>query len=65
MPANALKLQNVDVSSNQNLLQRAMTTMPIDVLHSIAFTAGLIWDEPNAGDEHMTVRACMLHDELA
>ena len=47
----AREMQNADVNSEQCLVHKAMAAMPTAVVHSIALKAGLIWDEPNAGDE--------------
>ena len=72
MAARALEMQNADINSEQCLVHKAMAATLTCVVHTIALKAGLIWDEPNAGDKqnmphgHMIV--CARHpayDELA
>ena len=65
MAARALETQNADVNSEQCLVHKAMAAMPTCVVHIIALKAGLIWDEPNAGDEqnmpHGHMMICAWH----
>ncbi len=65
MAARALEMQNADMNSEQCLVHKAMAAMPTCVVHTIALKAGLIWNEPNAGDEqnmpHGHMMVCAWH----
>ena len=69
LAARGQDLQNADVDSEQDPSHKAMAAVPTNVLHLIALKAGLIWDEPNAGNEqkapHRHVMVCAWHAAYA